>query len=236
MSKIFSNIVNEHLERTICKLCSIIEKQVLMEGDCDWSEKDLRKELVACILGSQVRFEMATEALKYLENDSLLDDCWWKGGKLNFEEKVFNVLSGKKISFHKKWCYRFPKAKSIQISKARDAVAVRPLLDRIKESSDPIKLRKSLVRDISGIGPKQASMYLRNVGVSYDLAILDTHVLSYFDIKRLINHKETKINTIKAYENTEKIVMKYANEMGYPTGYVDLAIWATIKAANEIFI
>lgn len=228
--------VCNRLERTVRRLCPLIEQQVDAKSSSPWTGYDLRRELVACILGSQVRHEMATTALERLEEAQLLNDTWWTGSRDTFESNVFDVLSGRTPHFKRKWCYRFPKARSQQLAKARDAIAEQSLSERLSKFSDPKRVRKELVKDISGLGPKQASMFLRNIGRCYDLAILDTHVLRFMDVKNLLCLKKTKINTVKAYERTEKIVVNYANELGYPAGYMDWAIWITMRAARELGI
>jgi N-glycosylase/DNA lyase len=149
---------------------------------------------------------------------------------------VFDVLSGRKLPVQAKWCYRFPKARTQQLAKARDAIAERSLSERLFEIYDPKILRQQLVKDISGLGPKQASMFLRNIGRSYDLAIIDTHVLRFMNVKNLLCRKNINISTVKAYERAERIVVNYAEELGYPVGYMDWAIWATMRAANEMGI
>jgi N-glycosylase/DNA lyase len=79
-------------------------------------------------------------------------------------------------------------------------------------------------------------MFIRNIGKSYDLAILDTHVLKFMDIQNLLNIKTTRLGSVQAYERVEKIVVDYANRFGYPVGFLDWAIWATMKAALELGI
>ncbi len=222
------------LDKTIQVLCPFIEKQINTQHKSSWSEFDLRRELVACILGSQVRYETALKALLLLEQADLLNDDHWAGSAETFEDEVFNVLSGQTLSSNEKWCYRFPKVRSKQISKTRDRISDRSLSDRISEFRNPKKLRAILVNEIPGLGPKQASMFLRNIGISYDLAILDTHVLNYMDLKNLLSLKKVKVNTIKNYEQSEKIVNKYAKKIGYPVGFMDWALWATMRAAKEL--
>jgi len=79
--------VCKRLERTVRRLCPLIEQQVNTKSSSPWSENDLRRELVACILGSQVRHEMATTALERLEQAQLLHDTWWSGSRDTFESK-----------------------------------------------------------------------------------------------------------------------------------------------------
>ena len=78
-------------------------------------------------------------------------------------------------------------------------------------------------------------MFLRNIGRSYELAILDTHVLRFLEIHSILPTAKVTLATIKQYENAEQIFTDYAREIGYPVGYLDWAIWATMRAARELY-
>lgn len=220
------------LEDAVRVLCPIIEKNIYL--DTLLSEYSLRRELVACILGSQVRYEMAYTALERIEKAGLLTDGWWCNVEDDFETEVFELLSGNTHQNHDNWCYRFPKTRAHQLATARNAIAERSLFERLFNNSDPKNIRQQLIVDIAGIGPKQASMFLRNIGISYDLAILDTHVLRFMNMQDILCHEHMSIGTLPAYERTERIVKNYADSLGYPVGYLDWAIWATMRAAWEL--
>lgn len=223
-------------DRTIRVLCPIIEDQITANARSHCNEYTLRRELVSCILGSQVTHKMATAALDGIEQAGLLDDCWWETKENMFESQVFDVLSGRTFQRNINVRYRFPKARANQISRARNSLAERSLSERLFKSFDAKKMRQSLVTEISGVGPKQASMFLRNTGKSYDLAILDTHVLRFMDMQNLLSINQRNISTVTAYERTERIFVDYADRLGYPVGYLDWAIWATMRAAKELGI
>ena len=227
---------SERFENTIKKLCTIIERRLSMKEKVYFQEYDLRKELIACILGSQVRQEAAMIALDRLEKAKLILEDNWTASANSYEEKVFDVLSGSSVKFAEMKSYRFPRSRARQLSKVRDALSKISLSERLSEISDPKMVRAKLVKDISGIGPKQASMFLRNVGVSYDLAILDTHVIRYMKMKKLLKSKDTKLNSLKNYEHTENVFARYANKIGFSVGCIDWAIWATMRAAKELQI
>lgn len=215
-------------EKTIRVLCPIIEEQIQNSSQFNWSEYALRRELVACILGSQVRYEMAEMALSRIESSGLLQDDWWKMQRAKkFEGLMLDVLS---------LGYRFPKIRARQIAGVRDSLSNQSLSERLYMERDAKSLRQYLVVNLPGVGPKQASMFLRNVGHSHDLAILDTHVLQYLEMQELIAQKQINIGSVRAYERTELIAKEYANMLGYPVGYLDWAIWATMKAARELRI
>jgi len=228
----FSTLLQKRLEDTVRKLCPVIEHNIFT--DTSWTEYSLRKELIACILGSQVRYEMAALALERLEQAGLLADEWWCNVEDRFELEVFEVLSGRTPQYHGNWCYRFPKARAHQLAETRNAIAGRSLYEWLFNSSEPKHLRQCLVLEISGLGPKQASMFLRNIGISYNLAILDTHVLRFMNMQNILCLTQVNISTLTAYERTESIVINYSKSLGYPVGYLDWAIWATMKAAREM--
>ncbi len=235
MSGVYSPLTRRRLDRTIRALCPLIENRVRAQRTNHWCEYDLRKELVGCILGSQVRHEMAIASTENLEQAGLLDDVWWSSRRDDgFGSIVLDVLSGQRHDLPHRGRYRFPRARTTQLAQARDAIAQVPLAARLANNEPPRYLRQTLVGDIPGLGPKQASMFLRNIGRSYDLAILDTHVLRFMDMQDLLRINQTHIGTVAGYERAELVVVNYAATLGCPVGYLDWAIWATMKAAREL--
>lgn len=225
------------LDTTIRKLCPLIESEVKKHAKRNRSEYELRRELIGCILGSQVRHDMAVAATANLECANLFSDTrWYTCTDLKFESDVLMVLEGRAPGLCHLGSYRFPRARAKQLAQVRNILARMPLTSRLVEGYAPAELRKNLTEEIPGLGPKQASMFLRNVGKSYDLAILDTHVLSFIDLQGWLTIKQTRINTVSGYEKAERVMTQYANTVGYPVGYLDWAIWATMKAARELRI
>lgn len=228
-------LMRHRLDRTIRVLCPLIEDRIRARETHRWREFELRKELVGCVLSSQVRHEMAVATTENLEQAGLLDDGWWNDVQDNdFGLEVFRVLSGQRCDLARSRAYRFPKVRAAQLSQARDALAKLPLVARLASDRSPRSLRQDLVADIAGLGPKQASMFLRNIGRSYDLAILDTHVLHFMDMHDLLSMTQVRIGTVAGYERAERLAVDYAQTLGYPVGFLDWAIWATMKAAREL--
>lgn len=235
MSSLRSLPTRHRLDRTIQALCPFIKDRIRTRAAYHWREYDLRKELVGCILGSQVRHEMAIASTENLDQAGLLDDTWWSTCRDDgFGSAVFDVLSGQRHDLPHRGRYRFFRARTLQLTRAREALAQVSLVARLGNNEIPRRLRQSLVADISGLGPKQASMFLRNIGMSYDLAILDTHVLRFMDMQDLMPMDQARIGTMSGYEKAERVVVNYADTLGYPAGYLDWAIWATMKAAREL--
>lgn len=225
------------LNSTVRALCPLIEQEIGGRSTRYLREYDLRRELVGCILGSQVRYEMAVAATENLEHAGLLNDVYWLDCKDDdFEFRVLEVLVGRYDARPHRGSYRFPKVRAKQLAQTKNALARVPLTSRLACSEAPKRLRTNLVEEIPGLGPKQASMFLRNTGKSYDLAILDVHVLRFIEMQGILPIEKASINTVGRYEETERIVIDYAGSLGYPVGYLDLAIWATMKAVRELRI
>ena len=224
----FDPKMRTNIRKSIVSLCRIISDRINSKPQFHFNEYFLRKELVACILGSQVRYEMASLTLDRIEAAGLLEDNWW----IDVEDDFFET--GIYLELSKG--YRFPKIKTKQLVGARDYLSKSPLTLIFKKPTPPQIMRNLLSKNISGFGPKQASMFLRNIGWSYDLAIIDIHVLRFMELEAIITSEDAKISNLRAYERLEKKAIGFANDLGYPVGYLDLAIWATMKAASELRI
>ena len=235
MTHPYTLCVRRRFDSTIRTLCTLIEERVNTRAAFRWTEHDLRIELVGCILGSQVRHEMGVAATENLMYAGLLNEAYWLNCEHeDFECRVQEVLSGQVQDLPHNGSYRFPQIRAKQLADVRNALARTPLTNRLENNDSSKKMRKTLVADLPGLGPKQASMFLRNIGRSYNLAVLDTHVLRFMSMQRLLSIDRTRINTITGYEKTEAVVVRYAESLGYQAGYLDWAIWATMKAAREI--
>lgn len=85
-----------------------------------------------------------------------------------------------------------------------------------------IEMRDFLVDNLEGIGYKEASHFLRNVGI-FDFAILDKHIL------RLLSEEFSldlmKVPGRKRYMEVEKLFLDLSVRMGMKPGILDLYLW-----------
>jgi thermostable 8-oxoguanine DNA glycosylase len=77
-------------------------------------------------------------------------------------------------------------------------------------------------------------MFLRNIGFSYALAILDVHVLRFLHGIGVLRTPHPRVATLGQYEQVEVLAVQYANTCGREVGYLDWAIWITMKAMREL--
>ena len=134
--------------------------------------------------------------------------------------KGFLEFSKQKLaSLLKKLGHRFPKTRASYIIEARE------FLDRIymiTKSYDCYSAREWLVKNIKGIGYKEASHFLRNIGCK-NLAILDFHVLDLLARNKII-HKP-KILTKKKYLTIENKLKNFAKMLNLSLAELDLYLW-----------
>jgi N-glycosylase/DNA lyase len=85
--------------------------------------------------------------------------------------------------------------------------------------------REWLVLHVIGLGYKEATHFLRNIGKNDGLAILDRHILRA--LKRLgVIHTTPKTMNKKHYLKIENKFKKFANNIGIILDELDLVIWS----------
>jgi N-glycosylase/DNA lyase len=130
--------------------------------------------------------------------------------------------------------YRFPSTRAKHLAATRAAVtrAAGGLASLLSGFGSPADARLWFVANAPGIGPKQASMFLRNTGTSYDLAVLDRHVLNYMAALGMYQSKNRFISNLIEYGEQEAKLRSHAEELGFAVGLVDWAIWIVMRAAR----
>jgi len=89
--------------------------------------------------------------------------------------------------------------------------------------NDVKEAREWLAKEMRGIGYKEASHFLRNVGYE-GVAILDRHILHCMKKQGLIQTIPLTL-TKKRYNEIEEKLCKYAKKIGLGVGEIDLYLW-----------
>ncbi|MEM2954971.1 MAG: N-glycosylase/DNA lyase [Candidatus Nanoarchaeia archaeon] len=163
---------------------------------------EIFKELCFCLLTANFSAERAI----YIQKN--IDD-----GFLNLDK---NLLEAKL----KNLGHRFPNARACFISEARKMT--KEIEKKISECKNEYELREWLVKNIKGLGYKEASHFLRNIGFE-NLAIIDFHIIDILERYKLI--KRPKTLTKKKYLEIEKILSKLAKKMNMSLAELDLYLW-----------
>lgn len=157
-------------------------------------------EMCFCILTANSK---ARTALKIQEE---LDDCF----DIASENKIRLCIIKNKHRFHNN--------KTRYILEARKNKNIKDLLKGKKSE----EAREWIVKNIKGLGYKEASHFLRNVGF-FDLAILDRHILALMNEEGLI--KEVKTPSKRQYLDIEQKFSKFAKSLDMSPAELDLYMW-----------
>lgn len=166
-------------------------------------EKDYFYELCFCILTPQSKAK-----------NGLFVENWLR--KKDFLNKNVNPkpILRKKIRFHNnKTMYLLEaKKKWPEISK------------HITAEKDAKQLRAWIVKNVKGIGMKEASHFLRNIG-KRNIAILDRHILKNLQLLGVI--KSAPALTVKNYLEIEKRFEEFSKHTGIQMDELDLLFWSS---------
>ena len=116
--------------------------------------------------------------------------------------------------------HRYPKSRAKYIVKARKMVF--QLENVLHSSLSERSLRDWLVKNVVGLGYKEASHFLRNIGFM-NLAIIDIHVIDILSRYGVIRKPRTL--TKRKYVKIEEALNKIAEKMGLSLGVLDLYLW-----------
>ncbi|MBA3064865.1 N-glycosylase/DNA lyase [Candidatus Woesearchaeota archaeon] len=119
--------------------------------------------------------------------------------------------------------HRFHNNKAKYIVSARDHIDIKKKITRLVKEKGEIETREWIVKNIKGLGYKEASHFLRNVGYK-NLTILDRHILNLMKEYDFIKEKPKTLNK-KNYLEIEKIFKKIADTLKMPCAELDLYMW-----------
>ncbi|MBS3748847.1 MAG: N-glycosylase/DNA lyase [Candidatus Thermoplasmatota archaeon] len=132
----------------------------------------------------------------------------------------FSTATKNQIKKHlKKHHYRFPNIRSQYIIESQP---YKNKFKQILKTLDTIQRRKWFIDKIKGLGMKEASHFLRNIGYD-DYAIIDTHILSTLQTHKII--EKPKTITKNKYLQIEQQLEDIAKETELSLATLDLYLW-----------
>lgn len=135
-------------------------------------------------------------------------------------EELANTLSGK---------HRYPNARAVYIVASREFLQEHcgmRLREKLSSFEDDLERRDWLVKEkgIKGLGYKEASHYLRNIGFK-GYAILDKHVLRSMAELKIIDDSKPPNNRLR-YLTYEQLLKKFAEQLEIDFDELDLVLWS----------
>lgn len=117
---------------------------------------------------------------------------------------------------------RFHNIKNKRLLEARENF--HQVIHTLQSKLSPTEKRNYLAELVKGIGMKEASHFMRNIGYR-NLAILDRHILKHLKLCGLFTDSP-KISSVKNYLETEKTFRKFSQNVNIPIDHLDLLFWS----------
>lgn len=164
--------------------------------------REIFKELCFCLMTANFNAEKSIKIQKEIDNR-------------------FMTFSLKKLSQKlSKLGHRFPNLRAEFIFEARKYKNnIKEILDSIETDEEK---REWLVKNIKGLGYKEASHFLRNIGYK-NISIIDFHIIDLLVKNNLI--QKPKTITSKKYLEIEKTLKEIAEKTNTNLGELDLYLW-----------
>jgi N-glycosylase/DNA lyase len=171
------------------------------------TNNDIFRELVFCILTANASAKMG------LRSVNALDHVIFDGS----EQDICNRLRG---------IYRFPYSRANYIVRSRSFLTQQHNMDFrslfAQFGGNVFDIREYLKTNVIGIGYKECSHFLRNIGFK-GLAILDKHVISMLNV---LGCNANKPRNKKEYKEIEQMMKAFAAQNGLDFDELDLVFWS----------
>ncbi|MAH42714.1 N-glycosylase [archaeon] len=165
------------------------------------SNKELFKELCFCLLTANYNAVGGIKIQKAINNG-------------------FYTLNEKQLSKKlKELGHRFPNARAKYIAEAQQH---KTKLKSILANTEDQEAREWLVQNVKGLGMKEASHFLRNIGHE-NLAIIDFHIIDILADNKLIEKPKTM--TPNKYLEIEQILKDLGKKINMNMSELDLYLW-----------
>lgn len=183
--------------------CSI---QKRLEDFRNVPEADYFYELCFCLCTPQSKASNAFKVVEYLQ-------------KKDFYNKPFNPSE---ILRRPENYIRFHNTKADRILLARE---IFPEVSAILKSEiSAFEKRKKILLLVNGYGMKEASHFLRNIGMR-NLAIFDRHILKHL-VSCGLYDEIPNVSSEKKYLEVEKVFIEFSKKIGIPIDELDLLFWS----------
>lgn len=177
------------------------------KGDDDY----IFGELCFCLMTANANALKCGEALKDLKKS----DCHIKGDVRHIRQKIKG-----RVRFHNRKASYIIGARSF--FKSGDRLDLKSRIN----PEDVITTRDWLVDNIKGIGYKEASHFLRNIGLGQDIAILDRHILKNLAKHGVIQKIPDSVGSRKVYLDIEDKMRAFSKSIRIPLEHLDLLFWS----------
>jgi N-glycosylase/DNA lyase len=181
---------------------NLIQKRIDEFKELDKKSNDeLFKELCFCILTANFNAEKSIK----IQNE--IGECFLDNSEEELAKKLKNLG------------HRYPNTRAKYISESRKC---KESLKEVIQFNDKKKLREWIVNNVKGLGYKEASHFLRNIGFD-DFAIIDFHIVDILVKHDLIKRPKTLTKT--KYLEIENLLRTIGKKTDLTLAELDLYLW-----------
>jgi len=195
-----NNLSNSSIKETVDKRLSEFKAFENKEGE-EWFS-----ELCFCLLTANSRASSAMRIQNQIGANGFIHSP---------QENIVQVIKMNKHRFHNN--------KGKFIVNARKFVNIKAIIQKIINEKGEKEAREFLVENVKGLGYKESSHFMRNVGYT-NLAILDRHILNLMVENNYIKEKPKTLSK-KIYLEIEEKFNEIAKEIGMSSAELDLYMW-----------
>ena len=191
-------------------------------------DSEIFPELCFCILTPQAKAVYCNAAVEDLRKSGLL----FKGcqsaiskklkGRVRFHNNKAAYLIAARRLFSAQGAVPAGRQGSTLGGKSNRGLDIKRKLDR----KDVLKTREWLVSHVKGLGYKEASHFLRNIGLGKDIAIIDRHILRNLKRCGIIRDIPKSISR-RTYLDIEEKMRAFSRRIRIPLGELDLLFWSS---------
>jgi len=208
-------VLHRRIEKDITKRLKEFS-QMGMNG----TEHQLFSELAFCLLTPQSKALFCWSAVECLIDSDLL----LKGKDFEIAREIKS-----KARFHNQKAKNVVMARELFTDPETGKINVRK---QFASFENVYELRDWLVENIRGMGYKEASHFIRNIGKGKNLAILDRHILRNLVELRVIPEIPTSPSP-RRYTQIEAEMLRFCGYINMRMDHLDLVLW--YKQTGEVF-
>ena len=181
------------------------------------NDEEIFRELAFCIFTPQSKAKSCWASIQKLDEEDLL----FKGSAEQIRQNLHCVR------FHNKKAEYLVRARNLFLKNGE--LSLKPLLNSYPDIRE---CREWLVKNLTGLGYKEASHFLRNIGFGEKIAILDRHILRNLQLLGVIPEVPESLSRTK-YLGIEEKMAECAAKIAIPLSHLDLLLW--YKETGVIF-
>ncbi len=190
------------------------------------TESAALRELCFCLLSPMTRYEHVRACIQRLERQGLLQ-------RLSTCPSDVRSMQVRSLLEQLPGACRFPRQKAEWVKEAGELFygdqSTGGITGFLNRQTSALAARKALAETVPGIGMKEASHFMRNIGLGKDMAVLDSHLRRFLTEMRIVDADTAASGSVSSYLRMERALGYLAFNAGLSMDALDLAIWEVMR-------